>query len=140
MLNCFAMARYTQIKSNDMTLASLKSQTLLEYVRSSKNSNEMNKIIEESFDEVYYEKNNSKYVNYYDKDWNKCNDENRIYFIKLDISSSSLSLGEMNDIKINIGRIKKYPFIDKKNFSSSIFFVETKKFFPEKSIGGQQDV
>ncbi|MBP1926238.1 hypothetical protein J2Z76_002103 [Sedimentibacter acidaminivorans] len=140
MLNCFAMARYTQIKSNDITIASLKSQTFLEYIKSSKNNNEMNEIIKKMFDEIYYDNSSSKYVNYYDKNWNKCDDKNRIYFIELYISTSELNSGELNDIKINIGRIKKYPFIDKKNSSSSIFVIETKKFFPINIIRGKQDV
>jgi len=132
MINCFAMARYTQIKSNDITLGSFKAQTFLEYVKSAKDTNEMCGIIETSFNKVYFDENkaHSKYVVFYDKNWDKCVNEDKLFSIELDVRSNELDSGVIDNIIVNVNRINRYPFIDKGSDSSLIFSVETKKFFP----------
>nr|WP_312576772.1 hypothetical protein [Sedimentibacter sp.] len=130
-LNCFAMARVTQIKANDETLALMKTQTFFEYIKSSKSSEEMDEILGKLFDENYYVKGSNKtiYVDYYDQNWNKCNVEDSLYSISISISGYKLNSGNMKNIDIRVDRVESYPF-DKQN-NKSIFYIETKKFFPE---------
>ena len=141
MLNCFGMSRYTQIKANDKTIAIMKAQTVFEYIKSSKNSNEMDDILKSIFTSSSYNQNNNQhiYVDYYDKDWNKCLVEKKVYFITLEVSNVEISTGDMNDIKVTVKKVKPYPFIDKVKDSSIISF-ETRKFFPKFLIGRQQNV
>jgi len=139
MVNCFAIARYTQIKSNDMTSANLKAQEVLEYIKSSKDTSEMDEIINDSFNEINFSKDNAHtaYICYYDDKWKKCDNKDKLYSIQLDIIRRNINSGDMNDINISINRTNKYPFIDKEGDSSLIFFVETKKFFPKTLLGGK---
>lgn len=141
MLNCFGMARYTQIKANDKTIAIMKAQTALEYIKSSKNSSEMDDTLKSTFSNSSYDKiyNQYIYTDYYDKSWNKCEVEEKEYFMTLIVSSKQLNTGDMKDVSVTIQKLKKYPFFKKDNNLPIISF-ETKKFFPNFLIGRQQNV
>lgn len=136
MLNCFAMARFTQIKANDKTLAAIKTQTFFEYIKSSNSSKEMDEILGNLFSEIHHVASNNDilYVDYYDKNWNKCVKEDSLYSITIDVSDNQLDYGDMKNIKIRADRVKNYPFDNKQN-NSLVFFIETEKFFPKFLIG-----
>lgn len=138
MLNCFAMARYTQIKANDKTLANLKAQTIIEYIKSSENSIEMDKFIKSKFSNCFYDadKNTDTYIDNFDANWNKCNDNEKEYSIILEVSNSDVNSGELKAIKIRVEKSKHYPFIEKDN-SFPMVSIQSKKFFPDFIIGRQ---
>lgn len=131
MLNCFAAARFTQVKANDITKAGIKVQTAIELVKSSKNQNEMEVLLSSIFSENYYDNisGNIIYVNYYDRNWNKSSKGENEYLVKALISEHSVTSGEMYDIYVTVDKMKPYPFIGKKDETESIYSVKTKKFF-----------
>lgn len=140
MLNCFFIARFTQVKANDKTIAIMKAQSAFEYIKSTKNSSEMNELLKSTYANNYYDdKNNSNvFVDYYDANWKSCNDIEKEYFIKIQVSDESINSGEMNSVNITIEKSKPYPFIDKvKDKAEPIISIETKKFFPNFELGGQ---
>ena len=137
MLNCFGMARYTQVKANDKTMAIMKAQTVFEYIKASKNVNEMDEVLKSTFEISAYDKVSNKYsyTDYYDKDWNKCDEVNKEYFITLLVSSEQSNTGDMKDIEVTVEKVKKYPFFNKWN--PSIINFRTKMFFPNFLVGRQ---
>lgn len=137
MLNCFAAARFTQVKANDVTKAGIKVQTAIELVKSSKNQNEMKVLLSSIFSENYYDNisGNIIYVNYYDKNWNKISKGENEYSVKALISDHSVISGEMYDIYVIVDKMKPYPFIGKKDETESIYSVKTKKFFSSLNSG-----
>lgn len=133
MLNCFFIARFTQVKANDKTIAIMKAQSALEYIKSTKNSIEMNELIKSIFADNYYDDKNNNYVfvDYYDDKWNKCSDNEKKYLIKLQVTNELINSGEMKNITVTIEKSKPYPFIDKiRDKVEPIISIKTKKFFP----------
>lgn len=137
MLNCFFIARFTQVKANDKTIAAMKAQTAIEYIKSSNSSDEMNKILKSEYKHNYSDGKSSYYfTDYYDADWNKCNEEEKEYSMKIEVLNYSLNSGEMKNITVTVEKSKPYPFIDKLNGTKvSIITIASKKFFPNFMLG-----
>ncbi len=130
MLNCFAIAKFTQQKSNDKTNASVLVQSSFEYIKSANSYEEMKQIIEETYsNETYTEKNyETIYTIYYDNNFNECVKENQKFVMNINIENIANTYGELYDMDISMEKIEKYPFI--KNEDKIIYFIESKKFFP----------
>lgn len=129
MLYCFAAARFTQIKANDMVKAGSIVQSTVEIIKSFDNSNDMNKYLSGTFSFNAPTENEHIFINYYDKDWNLCDDKNKEYLITVKVNDVYFKAGEMKEIYIIAEKAKPYPFIDKKNKLDDIYIIETKKFF-----------
>ncbi|MDD2494826.1 MAG: hypothetical protein PHE29_06490 [Tissierellia bacterium] len=127
-INCFIIARYTQIKANDKTIGIMKVQTTLEYIRSSRNIDEVNEYMIKEFQEVYYD--NNIYINYYDKNWNICDKSEKEYIIKIKLENISIKSGKLINIQASAQKIKPYPLVDKNRDNSQITLISTNKFFP----------
>jgi len=134
MLNCFAIGRFTQVKANDKTQAGIKAQTIFEYIKSAENSAEMNQLLKDTFADSCNDNNNFVYTDYYDVNWNRCNENEKEYFIIVLVSNELIQSGEMEDITITVEKLKPYPFVDK-DVKKIIFSITTKKFFPNFKIG-----
>lgn len=138
MLNCFAIARFTQVKANDITKAGMKVQTAFEYIKSTKNSKEMNELLKSTYAYNYYDDTNKNnvYVDYYDVNWNRCSNEEKEYSMILQVSKQLIGSGEMEDITITVEKSKPYPFANKSsNKIEPISSIVTKKFFPNHTVG-----
>ena len=129
-LNCFFMARFTQVKANDKVTAGNLIQSDIETIKSLESSAEVTDFLLNNFQILKNENNVSTYVNFYDKDWNLCEEGNNEYLVMISISDEFTANGTLTDIELVAERIKPYPFINKNNDSPSIYAVETSKFFP----------
>lgn len=133
-VNCFIIARYTQIKANDKTVGIMKVQTILEYIKSSINIDEMNQHLISEFNEI----NNNTYANYYDENWNICGNDEKEYIIKAKLSKKQIKSGEIISISVSAEKVKPYPFIDKnKHENPPIILLSTNKYFSNLDLGGQ---
>ncbi|WP_326910356.1 hypothetical protein [Sedimentibacter sp. MB31-C6] len=132
-LNCFAIARYTQIKSNDKTIALMKMQTILEYINSSETDNDTQEILNELFAYTNFneETNQYYYVVYFDSKWNRCNEEQMEYTIIMDITNKQLQSGIISHINIFTKKSDPYPFIENNNSIDSLVSISTKNFYPD---------
>jgi len=137
MLNCFAIAKFTQQKSNDKTNASLIVQSSFEYMKSANSSEEMHDILQNNFlfEEIDAETNNYKYTIYYDSNFKESKKENYDFKMTINTENSNRISGQLTDIKINVERKNKYPFI--KNDDGCIYSISSKKFFPMHAGGVQ---
>lgn len=136
MLNCFAIARFTQIKANDKVAAGNILQSCIEMIKSLENTDEMEDYLTDNFKLIKEEGNEHIYVNYYDKGWNICEEKSEEYAITLLISDVLTDSGDMKKISISAEKAKPYPFINKKNEKDkNIYELETTKFFPDYEGG-----
>lgn len=131
-VNCFIIARYTQIKANDKTIGIMKVQTILEYIKSSINIDEMNQYLTSEFDEI----NNNIYVNYYDKNWNNCGNSEKEYIVKVKLERNQIRSGEIISISVSSEKVKPYPFTDNKGENYPIILLSTNKWFSNLDFGG----
>jgi Cdc6-like AAA superfamily ATPase len=127
MLYCFAAARFTQIKANDKVVAGSIVQSNAEMIKSFDSSSDMNEYFSENYKFNTTSKNEITYINYYDKHWNICDEESKIYFISVRVKDVSYIYGEMKEISITAEKEKPYPFVDNNN---NIYEIHTKKFYP----------
>lgn len=131
MLNCFAVARFTQIKANDKVMAGNIMQSDMELIRASKNSNEIDEFLLSAYSVCQDNENGHLYVKYYDSNWDLCNDDEKEYSISLNVSDVQVDSGEMKSITIMAEKIEPYPFINKaEQKADTIYSIESKKFFP----------
>ncbi|MGB4438966.1 MAG: hypothetical protein WBJ13_07020 [Sedimentibacter sp.] len=131
MLNCFAIARFTQIKANDKVTAGNIVQSDLEFIKSSANSNEVDKYLLNTYSVRHNYENNQLYIKYYDKNWNLCDDDEKEYIIGLDVSNSQVNSGEMKSLSIMAEKTEPYPFINNDEGKTVLIYsIDTKKFFP----------
>ena len=139
MLNCFFIARFTQIKANDKTMAVMKVQSALEYIKSSKSIDEMDEILKDTYKtNCYYEKGKKNiYVENYDDDWNECEEIDREYFMEIDISDNALKSGNIENISVTVKRVKPYPFINSDK-DEAVISINSKKYFPNFMTGGSR--
>lgn len=128
MLNCFAAAKFTQIKANDKTAAGNIIQSNAEIIKSFKYSNEMYEYLNNNF-QIVIKEDEIIYENYFDKSWTVCDELNKEYIVSLKVSDISTNSGELKEIYINVEKAKPYPFINKEEDNQLIFEIETKKFF-----------
>lgn len=136
MLNCFAIARFTQIKANDKVIASNIIQSDMELIRDTKNSIEIDEFLLNTYTTSQDNENGHMYVKYYDHTWQTCDDDEKEYKISINILNVPVNSGEMKAINMVAEKIKPYPFVNNEtNKSNSIFSIESKKFFP-LNLGG----
>jgi len=133
MLNCFAVARFTQIKANDKVEAGNKVQSVAEMIKSFDSSIEADEYLTTNFKLQKVNDNENIYINYYDKYWNICDEENNEFLVTVYVSDILTDSGEIKEFIINSERANPYPFIDKNKEISNIYEIETKKFFPSYS-------
>lgn len=129
MINCFFIARFTQLKANDKVIAGNIVQSNIEIIKSFNSLNETEKFVNDNFQIIKNEANVNTYINFYDKGWELSETDNE-YFITLIISKNVTENGTVNDIELKAERFKPYPFINKNNNNQKIYIIETKKFFP----------
>lgn len=130
MLYCFAAARFIQIKANDKVEAGSIVQSNAEMIKSFVNSSDMNKYLSENFNFKTTNENESIFINYYDKDWNLCDEESKVYLNTVNVIDVSYIYGEMKEISITAEKAKPYPFINNNNEMNDIFEIRTIKFYP----------
>ena len=116
MLNCFAAAKFTQIKANDKVEAGNRVQSIAEMIKSFDSSTEADVYLAENFSLQKLNGNEGIYMSYYDKYWKTS-----------DVLTSS---GETKEFIISSERAEPYPFIDKNKETDNIYEIKTKKFFP----------
>ena len=134
-LNCFIIARYTQIKANDKTVGIMKVQTALEYIKSSKSMDEVYGYLLKEFQE---EHSNNIYINYYDKNWMLCDKNNGEYIIRVKLENIMLKSGEMINIQASAEKLNPYPFIDKNNENTPITIINTNKLFSNMGFNNEK--
>lgn len=127
MLTCFAMARFTQIKANDMIFAGNIVQSAAEMIKSFDDMEEAEKYFTENYAVKNEAVNGITFMNYYDKSWSICEKGNEAYFVSITIADSSIN--KLKDIGITAKKIMPYPFIDKGKDISPLYKIETRKFF-----------
>lgn len=129
-LNCFFIARFTQIKANDKVIAGNLIQSDIEILKSFNSSDESEEFLLQHFQLLKTESNVRTYINFYDKSWELSNEADKEYLITVNISDEFSNNGTLKDIEITAERIEPYPFINKANNNQPIYSIETKKFFP----------
>lgn len=127
-LNCFAVARYTQIMARDKVQASAIVLSDIEIIKSLKTVEDMYEFLDTSYLEV---RDHKVYIKYFDKNWS-LNDIDREYKMTMVLSGGETGWGELKNINISIEKTSKYPFI-KKDENRLVYSIESKKFFP---LGG----
>jgi len=131
MLNCFAVARFTQIKANDKVMAGNIMQSDMELIRASKSSNEIDEFLLSTYSVSQDNESGHLYINYYDSNWKLCDADEKEYSISLEVSNVQVNSGEMKNISIVAEKTKPYPFINKEeNKADTIYSIESEKFFP----------
>jgi len=132
MINCFAIARFTQIKANDKVTAGNMVQSDLEFIKSSANSNEVDKFLSNTYSVNQDNENNQLYIKYYDKNWNLCDDGEKEYIIRLEVSNVQVNAGKMKSLSIVAEKTEPYPFINNDEGKTVLIYsIHTKKFFPD---------
>lgn len=132
MLNCFAIARFTQIRANDKTIAGTIIQSELEIIKSFNSADEMHKFLNNSYEEKKNNSNSYIYTKYYDENWNQS--ISKEYAVTIMITSENLKSGDLININIVSEKEKPYPFIKNEGIKQ-IYSIESKKFFPD--FGGR---
>ena len=124
MLNCFGIARFTQIRANDKAIAGAIIQSDFEIIKSFSSTDEIYEFLNS------YETKESGVINtytkYYDKNWIQGSGNEYAVTIMIDLESSNS--GEMVNINIFAEKEKPYSFI--KTGGQQIYSIESKKFFP----------
>lgn len=132
MLNCFALARFTQARANDKTLAGSILQSDLEIIKSLKTVDELHDYLKESYETKEEGNNSYTYTKYYDKNWKQSGIKE--YSVTISVSGQTdeiVKSGQLIKITILAEKEEPYPFINK---GQEIYSIESKKFFP--SLGG----
>lgn len=128
MLNCFAIARFTQIRANDKTIAGAIIQSEFEIIKSFNSTDEIHDFLKNSYESNIDSNNNYIYTKYYDKNWSQS--INKEYAVTIIITGGIAESGDIINIKITAEKEKPYPFI-KKEGVEQIYTIESKKFFPD---------
>lgn len=137
MLNCFAYAKYTQEKANDKVAASWLVQSDAEMIKSTDSLDDAVLLLTKNHEKKVKDGFSDIYINYYDKDWNPCSEEEQEYALNTVISLEEKEYGKIMDIKITVEKSKPYPFVDKGKPTSPVYSIETSKFFPTLKAGRQ---
>ena len=128
MLNCFAIARYTQIRANDKAMAGAIVQSDFEIIKSFDTADEMHEFLNNSYESNSIVNNTYVYTKYYDENWNQ-NYIDKEYAVTVIISEKNSRSGNLIKIKISAEKEKPYNFI-KKEGAEQIYSIESKRFFP----------
>lgn len=132
MINCFAIARFTQIRANDKAIAGAILQSDFEIIKSFKNADEMHEFLNNSYEVKKDTNKNYIYTKYYDESWNQ--GSTKEYEVTIMLSDENSTSGELIKIKASAEKEKPYPFI-KKEGVQQIYSLESKKYFP--TLGGR---
>lgn len=130
-LNCFAMSRFTQIKANDMIFAGNIVQSGAEMIKSFDSMDEVKEYFTESCADKNEAINDITFINYYDKNWDVCDKQNKVYVVSITIADASINSRKLKDINITAEKSIPYPFIDKGKDVTTLYKINTKKFFSE---------
>ena len=103
MLNCFAAARFTQIKANDKVEAGNKVQSVAEIIKSFDNSIEADEYLTTNFKLEKANGNENIYINYYDKYWNICDGENNEFLVIVHVYDILTDWIYVNSLDKNLG-------------------------------------
>nr|WP_300092811.1 hypothetical protein [Sedimentibacter sp.] len=137
MLNCFAYAKYTQVKANDKVAASWIVQSDAEMIKSSKTMDEAVMFLTKNYEKKIEDKSSDVYTNYYDKNWKICSEDEQEYAMNTLITYEDKKYGKIMDIKITVEKSSPYPFVDRGRTTGPVFSIETGKFFPDLENGRQ---
>jgi hypothetical protein len=124
MLNCFGIARFTQIRANDKTAAGAIIQSDFEIIKSLKSPAEMHEFLNDSYDEKISD-NPIMFTKYFDENW--VQGRGKDYTVTVTVEEENLNSGSLVSINISAQRTKPYPFI--KKGGQDIYSVDSKKFF-----------
>lgn len=125
-LNCFGIARFTQLMATDKTKAGVIVQSDFEIIKSFKTVDEMHEFLI-----VSYNQENTNNSSLYTKRYG--GKTNKEYIATVIISEEKLLSGTLVNIDIKAEKESNYPFI-KKEDTKQIYTLSTKKFFP--NFGG----
>ncbi len=131
MLNCFAIARFTQIRANDKAIAGTILQSDLEIIKSLNSVDKVREFLDNTYESKTIGDSNCIYEKYYDENWNKGTAKE--YGVTIILNGEKTASGSLISISISAEKVKPYPFI-KKEGAEKIYSIETKKFFP--AFGG----
>lgn len=134
MLNCFAIARFTQIRANDKAIAGAILQSDFEVIKSLNTADEMHEFLNNTYETTNISDNNYIYTKYYDENWNQSTTKE--YAVTIMISDENSISGDLIKINISAKKEKPYPFIKKEGIEQ-IYSIESKKFFP--AFGGSYE-
>lgn len=124
MVNCFGIARFTQIRANDKVAAGAIIQSDFEIIKSLKTPDEVHEFLYDSYDEKTSDKPHT-YVKYFDENW--VQGKGREYIVTISVDQENYNSGDLVSINISAEKTKPYPFIRK---GGEVYSVESKKFFP----------
>ncbi|NLK64250.1 MAG: hypothetical protein GX289_04060 [Tissierellia bacterium] len=124
MLNCFGVAKFTQIRANDKAIAGAIIQSDFEIIKSLSSIEELHEFLNSY--EIRELKNTFTYTKYYDENWEQGNGKE--YAVTIVIEHEILKSGELININIFADKEKPYPFTNKGG--QQIYSIESKKFFP----------
>ena len=125
MLNCFGIARFTQIRANDKAAAGAIIQSDIEIIKSLKNPTEMHEFLDDSYDDKSSD-NPITYTKYFDENW--VQGRGKDYTVTISVEEENINSGVLISISISAKKTKPYPFI--KKGVHDVYLVESKKFFP----------
>jgi type II secretory pathway pseudopilin PulG len=125
MLNCFGIARFTQIRANDKAAAGAIIQSDIEIIKSLKNPTEMHEFLDDSYDDKSSD-NPITYTKYFDEKW--VQGRGKHYTVTISVEEENINSGVLVSISISAKKTKPYPFI--KKGGQDVYLVESKKFFP----------
>ena len=134
MLNCFAIARFTQIRANDKAMAGSILQSDFEIIKSLKSVDKVNEFLDNTYDSKTIGDGFCIYEKHYDENWNK--GAAKEYFVTIILNGEKTASGSLISISISAEKVKLYPFI-KMEEAKQIYSIETKKFFP--TFGGSYE-
>lgn len=132
MLNCFGSAKFIQMKTNDKVEAGNKVQSIAEMIKSFDTGAEADKYMAENFKFLKTDGTEKVYVNYYDTNWNICEDINKEYnefSIEVRMSDVSSGFAQLREFVISSEKINPYPFVSKSKEACKLYEIETKRFF-----------
>lgn len=127
MLNCFAIARFTQIRTNDKVVAGAIMQSDIEIIKSLNSVDEVYEFLNNTYEAKTIGDNNCIFEKYYDENWNEGADKE--YGVTIILNGEKTISGNLVSIIIKAEKEKPYPFI-KKDGAEQIYSIESKKFFP----------
>lgn len=129
MLNCFGIARFTQVRANDKVKAGAIIQSDFEIIKSFNTAKEMYVFLNNSYEKSNTGSNKYAYKKYYDKNWRQSSIDKE-YVVTIVISDENLKSGNLIHINISAEKENPYPFTKKEGLAQ-VFSLESKKLFPD---------
>lgn len=101
MLNCFGIARFTQIRANDKAAAGAIIQSDIEIIKSLKNPTEMHEFLDDSYDDKSSD-NPITYTKYFDEKW--VQGRGKDYTVTISVEEENINFGVLVSISISAKR------------------------------------